>query len=83
MEGEETYKNYVIMSTADYYNTRLPESSVEYYEEYFSSDNVKVTLWWTNESQHSLVRYHVYVSPSSGVTTKTSFKRTNLIKSAL
>ena len=47
-------------------------------ELYFSSDNVKVSLWWTNESQHSLVMYHVYVSPSSGVTTTTSFKRANL-----
>ena len=65
----------MIVSTGDYYNPNVPDVS---FEEYFSSDNVKVNLCWTNESQHSLVRYHVYVSPSSGVTIVTSIKRANL-----
>ena len=52
------------MYTAEYHHPRTP---VVEYEEYFGVETVTVNLWWTNESAHPLVMYHVYATPSSSV----------------
>ena len=53
------------MFTTEYHHPRTP---VVEYEEYFGVNTVTVSLWWTNESAHSLVMYHVIATPSSDVT---------------
>ena len=63
------------MYTTEYHHPRTP---VVEYEEYFGVDTVTVSLWWTNESAHPLVMYHVYATPSSVVTIVTSNTRANV-----
>ena len=63
------------MYTTEYHHPRTP---VVEYEEYFGIDTVTVSLWWTNESVHSLVMYYTSVTPSSGVTIETSYTTANV-----
>ena len=63
------------MFTTEYHHPRTP---VVEYEEYFGVNTVTVSLWWTNESAHSLVMYHVIATPSSDVTIVTSNTTANV-----
>ena len=63
------------MYTTEYHHPRPP---VVEYEEYFGVDTVTVSLWWTIESAHPLVMYHVIATPSSVVTIVTSKTTANI-----